>query len=348
MQIRRVFDLAAVMAIDVFDLFGIGRFPALAFLELAGSGVLIQHPGRALLKLRASVQRDQHHGVGAPRLCAVDHDRYDCRRRVATSRRHLAVHRKPDAKRSHKQGDSFGVGLGRASDVDRHLGIVLATGLRDQPKGTLSVNRQVDPGFASDCGLGEWTSVAVMAADGTPNSNARPPTLFVLIGLPGSGKTTRARELERERSALRLTPDEWMIPLFGESDADGRRDVLEGRFVWLARRALKMGVSVILDFGVWSKDERSALRFLAEQVGAKCELVYLHIDATEQQRRIDVRQNTDPESTFAITTDDLAEFASHFQAPDDAEINGSEAPIPPHGYESWSHWSAHRWPSSDT
>jgi predicted kinase len=85
-------------------------------------------------------------------------------------------------------------------------------------------------------------------------------TLFVLVGLPGAGKTTRARELEARHGALRLTPDEWMIPLFGEPEADGGRDVLEGRFVWLALRALRLGVDVVLDFGVWSRDERSALR----------------------------------------------------------------------------------------
>src|SRR5438105_2150658 len=122
------------------------------------------------------------------------------------------------------------------------------------------------------------------------------PTLFVLVGLPASGKTTRAREIEDQHGALRLTPDEWMIPLFGDNDASGKRDVLEGRFVSLARNALQMGVSVVLDFGVWSKDERSALKFLASEVGAQCELVYLHIDLAEQQRRVDARQEAAPES----------------------------------------------------
>ncbi|WP_245789844.1 AAA family ATPase [Streptosporangium canum] len=54
-------------------------------------------------------------------------------------------------------------------------------------------------------------------------------TLFLTVGLPGAGKTTRARQLAKEHKALRLTPDEWMIPLFGEPEADGKRDVLEGR-----------------------------------------------------------------------------------------------------------------------
>jgi predicted kinase len=54
------------------------------------------------------------------------------------------------------------------------------------------------------------------------------PVLYHITGLPGAGKTTRAKELEQQNRALRLTPDEWMIPLFGDSEARGKRDVLEG------------------------------------------------------------------------------------------------------------------------
>jgi ABC-type cobalamin/Fe3+-siderophores transport system ATPase subunit len=88
-------------------------------------------------------------------------------------------------------------------------------------------------------------------------------TLFVMVGLPASGKTTRAKEIEEEHRALRLTPDEWMIPLFNDNDANGKRNVLEGRFIWLALRALRNDIDVVLDFGVWAKVERTALRALA-------------------------------------------------------------------------------------
>ncbi len=35
-----------------------------------------------------------------------------------------------------------------------------------------------------------------------------PPTLFLTVGLPGAGKTTRAMELASAHRILRLTPDE--------------------------------------------------------------------------------------------------------------------------------------------
>ena len=83
------------------------------------------------------------------------------------------------------------------------------------------------------------------------------PRLYVMVGLPAAGKTTLARRIEIEHRALRFTPDEWMIPLFGESMANGKRNVLEGRFIATALSALRLGVNVVLDFGVWAKDERT-------------------------------------------------------------------------------------------
>lgn len=38
-------------------------------------------------------------------------------------------------------------------------------------------------------------------------------------------------------NALRLTPDESMIPLFGQDQPEGKRNVLEGRLIWLALSA---------------------------------------------------------------------------------------------------------------
>jgi hypothetical protein len=54
-----------------------------------------------------------------------------------------------------------------------------------------------------------------------------------------------------------------MIPLFGDSMADGKRWVLEGRLISVALQALRLGISVVRDYGLWGRDERSALRWPA-------------------------------------------------------------------------------------
>jgi predicted kinase len=170
-------------------------------------------------------------------------------------------------------------------------------------------------------------------------------TLLLTVGLPGAGKTTRARQLATEFNALRLTPDEWMIPLFGDNDADGKRDVLEARLLRLALEALRLGVAVVLDYGCWSRDERSAIRRLVEDAGGVFELVYLPVDEETQRARITRRQAIAAHETFPMSERDLADWRVLFQEPDAAEISGVELREPPVGFKDWREWAADRWPS---
>lgn len=159
-----------------------------------------------------------------------------------------------------------------------------------------------------------------------------------MVGLPAAGKTSRARELASAWSALRLTPDEWMIPLFGQEQPGCKRNVLEGRLIWLALSALRIGVNVVLDFGVWAKDERSALRALAASVGATSELVYAHVDEEEQWRRVQARSLTDAATTFEMTKADLERWRQAFEPPDAAEFETADIDPPPAGFDSWEDW----------
>jgi predicted kinase len=170
-------------------------------------------------------------------------------------------------------------------------------------------------------------------------------TLFLMVGLPGAGKTVRARRLAAEHRALLLTPDAWMIALFGQTQPAGKRDLLEGRLVTLAIEALRLGTSVVLDFGLWARDERSALRSLAASAGASCEVVYMPVDRRVQLGRVRGRQERTPEKTFPMTEAELDAWREQFQVPDAAELSGSMLPSPPEGYETWAGWAADRWPS---
>jgi predicted kinase len=167
-----------------------------------------------------------------------------------------------------------------------------------------------------------------------------------MVGLPGAGKTVRARELAAAHDALRLTPDEWHLDLFGTSlRADGRRDVLEAWSITTALRALRLRTNVVLDFGLWGRDERSALRWLAAEAGASCEVVYLPVDLDTQLARIAEREAAAPGEYFAMPEADVVAWRAQFQEPGAAELAGEDHPAPPPGSTTWLDWAVARWPT---
>ncbi|MEV4533939.1 ATP-binding protein [Asanoa sp. NPDC049518] len=170
-------------------------------------------------------------------------------------------------------------------------------------------------------------------------------TLVLTVGLPGTGKTTLAKRLAAERRVLRLTPDEWMAPLFHHNDADGRRDILEGRMIWTAYEVLRSGAGVILDFGCWSPEERYAIRSIASLAGARFELRYLELSEAERRARAGRRWDEEPGSTFAMTDDDHDRFLALFQPPSRDELAYGPLPAPPPGFETWPQWASERWPT---
>jgi predicted kinase len=172
-----------------------------------------------------------------------------------------------------------------------------------------------------------------------------PAVVYLIVGLPGAGKTTHAKELETSASALRLTPDEWQIALFGDQNPPDKRDLVEGKLVQLGMRAAQLGANVVFDFGFWGKDERSALRWIAGTIGARSQVIYLSIDPDEQGRRVTNRFATTCDQTFHISDVELEQWRAQFEAPDDEEVHGSEIPAVPPGHATWSQWASQRWPS---
>ena len=117
------------------------------------------------------------------------------------------------------------------------------------------------------------------------------PRLIIVCGLPGAGKTTRAKQLELALHAVRFCPDDWMEQLAIDVWDEARRAKIEA-FQWnLGQQLLTFGLTVIIEWGTWGRVERDTLRLGARALGAAVELHYLGIrrcalrpTATSRQR----------------------------------------------------------------
>src|SRR5215813_1810636 len=130
---------------------------------------------------------------------------------------------------------------------------------------------------------------------------ASSPRLILLCGLPGAGKTTLARRLAQEVPAVRFGADEWMARLRVDLHDEEMRDRLEGLFWELAQELLRLGTSVILEFGSWVRAERDEKRLGARALGVGVELHYLDVPAEELWRRIEQRNNERSFGSVPIT-----------------------------------------------
>jgi len=149
-------------------------------------------------------------------------------------------------------------------------------------------------------------------------------TLYLMVGLPCSGKTTRAKELEIELFALRLTPDEWHINLFGhdvyDPEHDKRHGLIEDRLWQIAARALSLGTNIILDFGFWAKEERDDYRARAKKLGARSEVIFMDAGEEELMKRVRVRNDNLTNTIAYIPEELMISWIGFFQRPDADEL----------------------------
>jgi predicted kinase len=104
---------------------------------------------------------------------------------------------------------------------------------------------------------------------------------------------------------------------------------------------------VVIDYGLWGRDERSALRQAALDREATVEIHYFELAPAEQRRRLDRRQAEAPHTTWPMSDEELAEWVASSDVPTPGELDGSE-PVddPPAEFATWDEWRRHRWPPS--
>ncbi|HIY96988.1 MAG TPA: ATP-binding protein [Candidatus Borkfalkia excrementigallinarum] len=150
-------------------------------------------------------------------------------------------------------------------------------------------------------------------------------TLHMMVGLPGSGKTTEAKKLEQQYNALRLTPDEWQHFLFGhdinDSEHDKRHTKIEELMWEVAVKVLKAGCDVILDFGFWTKSERDEFRQKARSFGADSKIHYMDTPNDVIRKRLEARnQSAGENAVFYVGRKEFDEWSNLFEIPAKEEL----------------------------
>ena len=142
------------------------------------------------------------------------------------------------------------------------------------------------------------------------------PRLIIVCGLPGSGKTTHAREVTNQLRAVRLCPDEWLTSLSINLHDEIKREKIEILQWKLGRELLALGLVVVIEWGTWYRAERDALRLEARALGAGVDLHYLCAPVEVLFERIQHRAL----ENSPIEYDSILEWSNQFQAPNQEEM----------------------------
>lgn len=158
------------------------------------------------------------------------------------------------------------------------------------------------------------------------SKKTKKPILHLICGLPGVGKTTLSKKLEKQ-GVVRFCPDEWIKDIWrdkAEKEGNLFRDQVEQLQWKIGKELLKSGVSIVIEWGTWGKDERLKLRDEARVLGALVKFYYLEAPKDVLLARIKARNKDLGQYEFFMPEDNLDkemdDYIGKFQVPDKDEL----------------------------
>jgi predicted kinase len=159
------------------------------------------------------------------------------------------------------------------------------------------------------------------------------PTVHLICGSTGAGKTTYAKALADRVRGVRFSIDEWMANLFLADRPEPlilawavERTARCEKQMWSAAdQLLARGTDVVYDVGLSKREHRDRFRIRAGQVGAESKLHYLDIDIETRRERVRRRnEEMRGETSLFVVTDPMFDWMERwFEAPDDDELYGA-------------------------
>ncbi|PID32413.1 hypothetical protein CR970_00625 [Candidatus Saccharibacteria bacterium] len=150
------------------------------------------------------------------------------------------------------------------------------------------------------------------------------PTLILLYGYPGSGKTFFARQVCQDIQAAHVQGDRIRAELFEQPRFDRQENEIVANLMnYMAGEFLASGISVVYDMNAMRISQRRALRDMARRHQAKTLLVWLQIDFESAFGRNSRRDHRKADDRYAAQVD---------QATFNSILGGMQNPEPTEDY----------------
>lgn len=151
--------------------------------------------------------------------------------------------------------------------------------------------------------------------------------VFLICGKICCGKSAYAERLRFEHQAVVLSVDEIMLSLFGLYAGEKHDEYTERLQNYLFSKSAEIvetGMSVILDWGFWTREKRKQAREFYWSRHIDCEVHYLDISDNVWRERI-VRRNrlvsSGEVSAYYLDENFMTKFQSLFEVPGKGEVD---------------------------
>lgn len=161
--------------------------------------------------------------------------------------------------------------------------------------------------------------------------------IHLVCGPIGAGKTTYAKQLAKEKNAIRFSEDEWLAKLFVPDAPEG---LLEQPMqvvgvwatekyqrcrsqIWLVcQQLLENKMSIVIDGAAANKEQRDMFRIKAKEYNVEFELYYVTSSADIRHKRV-FERNKEQGDTYSleVTSAMFEHTEAFFEPPVGNEFN---------------------------
>lgn len=148
------------------------------------------------------------------------------------------------------------------------------------------------------------------------------PTLILLYGYPGAGKTYLARQLSEDIQAAHVQGERIRYELFDEPRYDRQENEIVSHLMgYMTEEFLNAGMSVIYDINAMRVSQRRELRDMARKCKAHTLLIWFQIDMDSAFARVAKRdrRKTDDKYSLPLDPETFKSLAQGMQNPTTTE-----------------------------